>query len=189
MPRDTYGKVVTPDSSLERACQRCGHVIQAFASFCPQCGARISHQEGKRWFHQAWLKTIAFILFTPLWAVLVLTDRESRIFFKVIAIVFAIAYLSLISYFIGNILAEEHQYRRQVGVPVGTEFTLKHDMNIRVGAPSSIATVHERQGTMLRIVENRLLDGHVGVRVVNRDNPSLWESQTLWLPLNEVDIQ
>lgn len=41
MPKDSYSKVVTPESTLERACPRCGHVTRAFDRVCPQCGKRL----------------------------------------------------------------------------------------------------------------------------------------------------
>ncbi len=43
--KNDYGRVVTPDSSLGIACKKCGHVVQAFANHCPQCGSPVREQK------------------------------------------------------------------------------------------------------------------------------------------------
>ncbi len=42
-----YQRVVTPESKLEIACPRCGHVTKAFNENCPQCGVRLSRRVWK----------------------------------------------------------------------------------------------------------------------------------------------
>ncbi len=38
MVKDPYGKVVTPETKLEKACPKCGHITTSFHTACPQCG-------------------------------------------------------------------------------------------------------------------------------------------------------
>jgi len=59
MSRNKYGKTVTPDSNLERACPRCGHVTRAFDRNCPQCGKKLSGGIG----FWGWLGIIILVFF------------------------------------------------------------------------------------------------------------------------------
>jgi uncharacterized membrane protein YtjA (UPF0391 family) len=36
-----YQRAVTPESNLNIACRKCGHVTRAFDERCPSCGARL----------------------------------------------------------------------------------------------------------------------------------------------------
>jgi RNA polymerase subunit RPABC4/transcription elongation factor Spt4 len=68
--KEAYSRSVTPDSDLNRACPKCGHVTKAFHPRCPICGRAFGKSTGWKWF-------VLLILLASIAAVLVAAVRMS----------------------------------------------------------------------------------------------------------------
>ena len=48
MADQNYGRVVTPETQMQQACTKCGHVTSSFDKFCPQCRAPLGRPAKKK---------------------------------------------------------------------------------------------------------------------------------------------